>query len=354
MSDAVVTEDGIRTYRGDSIEGLLPQIRAELGADAVILKQREGLVGGVGGFFQKKCVEVDARAGSPGIDVYDEGDGADTPRVLSQEERPAGGAVAPFSASPPVPPPAEFEPADDVDEIAEPVLRNDAATREGLATAAIQELVGQARPFAEMLEEARPEPEIQAAPKVRALIDGMVEAGLGRDLVREIVEATVANVMPFASPGRLRTLVRDQLALRIPVAAAAAPGPRTLVFAGPAGAGKSSALAAIGAAHEAAGTPGELTLIEAREPDEVAALDDAEIHLVLRAGTAGPAATEAITGLAPLAPTHLLMTGAGETAHLGGVVDAAIRSGLPLGYVAESASEIAPADPRELAGRIVP
>jgi flagellar biosynthesis protein FlhF len=59
-----------RTYRGRSLEELLPRVRAELGPDAVIVRQREGLMGGVGGFFQKRCVEVEAvapeGAGTPG------------------------------------------------------------------------------------------------------------------------------------------------------------------------------------------------------------------------------------------------------------------------------------------------
>ncbi|HUA47864.1 MAG TPA: hypothetical protein VMA77_21685 [Solirubrobacteraceae bacterium] len=68
--------NGVRTYRGRKLEDLIPQIRAELGPDAIILRQREGLMGGVGGFFAQKCVEVDAQAG-PGrdrneIDIYDE------------------------------------------------------------------------------------------------------------------------------------------------------------------------------------------------------------------------------------------------------------------------------------------
>ena len=57
---------GVRTYRGRKLEDLIPQIRAELGPDAIILRQREGLMGGVGGFFAQKCVEVDAQAGAAG------------------------------------------------------------------------------------------------------------------------------------------------------------------------------------------------------------------------------------------------------------------------------------------------
>ena len=62
---------GVRTYRGRKLEDLITQIRAELGPDAIILRQREGLMGGVGGFFAQKCVEVDAQA-APRVDIYDE------------------------------------------------------------------------------------------------------------------------------------------------------------------------------------------------------------------------------------------------------------------------------------------
>jgi flagellar biosynthesis protein FlhF len=63
---------GVRTYRGRKLEDLIPQIRAELGPDAIILRQREGLMGGVGGFFAQKCVEVDAQAAPKRVDIYDE------------------------------------------------------------------------------------------------------------------------------------------------------------------------------------------------------------------------------------------------------------------------------------------
>ena len=63
-----------RTFRGTSIEEILPRIRAELGPDAVITRQREGLKGGFAGFFQKKFVEIEAHAGAPAIDLTDDSD----------------------------------------------------------------------------------------------------------------------------------------------------------------------------------------------------------------------------------------------------------------------------------------
>ena len=64
--------NGVRTYRGRKLEDLIPQIREELGPDAIILRQREGLTGGVGGFFAQRCVEVDAQAAPKRVDFYDE------------------------------------------------------------------------------------------------------------------------------------------------------------------------------------------------------------------------------------------------------------------------------------------
>ena len=64
---------GVRTYRGRTLEEILPQIREELGPDAIILREREGLVGGVGGFFAQRFIEVEARRGDgQSIDIYDD------------------------------------------------------------------------------------------------------------------------------------------------------------------------------------------------------------------------------------------------------------------------------------------
>jgi flagellar biosynthesis GTPase FlhF len=72
--------DGVRTYRGRTLEEILPQVREELGPDAVILREREGLVGGVGGFFAQRFIEVEARRGEgQSIDIYDEDDLDDAP-----------------------------------------------------------------------------------------------------------------------------------------------------------------------------------------------------------------------------------------------------------------------------------
>src|SRR3954469_5153063 len=92
-----------KTYRGLSLEEVLPKIREELGPDALVLKRREGLAGGVGGFFQHPFVEVEARAPVTEPDVE---------------------------------------------------VRSDRATAEGLSTPAMQALLASASPFAARLAEA--------------------------------------------------------------------------------------------------------------------------------------------------------------------------------------------------------
>lgn len=428
MSETLTAEGEVRTYRGSSIEELLPRIRAELGAGAVILCQREGLVGGIGGFFQKRCVEVEARSGGPGIDVYDEdveAGAASSADVVEAEAAEELAATVAFKAVPgPLP------------------MRNDAATREGLSTPAVQELVRQAQPFAEMLEGAATDEVAEPAPAAAEtpepnrskaaenLRDGLVAGGVGTDLAGEIVDAVVASALPFANSGRLRTLVRDELALRVPVAEAAAPGRRTVAVVGPAGAGKTAAIAGIAVAYAGAGRtvaclavdpsdggaalesmladanvlvtavtakqlgalcragakdggkgvasqPGDdgqlaaavaradLVLIDTPASfagaDGLPALGKAlkaagvdETHLALRAGTAAAVGAELADGLAALRPNRLLLTGAAETAHVGGALDVAIRRELPLGYVADGPDSIAPAEARALASRVTP
>src|SRR4051812_49138384 len=104
MEASTSNDPDVKTFRGRSLEEILPQIREELGPDAIVLRRREGLTGGVGGFFQRPYVEVDARG-------------------------PLGDESA-------------LE------------IRNDRATAEGLSSPAVQALFEQATPFADALAAA--------------------------------------------------------------------------------------------------------------------------------------------------------------------------------------------------------
>jgi len=96
-------EGGTRTYRGRSVEELVPQIQRELGADAIIVRRREGLTGGVLGFFQHPYVEIEAMHGTPGVDVYDEAEDQMPPAPVAEPAAPQA-APAPAAAYPQAPP----------------------------------------------------------------------------------------------------------------------------------------------------------------------------------------------------------------------------------------------------------
>jgi flagellar biosynthesis GTPase FlhF len=78
-----------RTYRGRTVEDLIPRIQQELGADAIILRRREGLTGGFAGFFQRPFVELEAMQGGPRVDLYDE-DTAPGPPIGQEASFPSG------------------------------------------------------------------------------------------------------------------------------------------------------------------------------------------------------------------------------------------------------------------------
>lgn len=71
------------TYRGRSLEELVPRIRQELGDDAVIVSRRETSSGGVGGFFAKREIEVEVRPGENAPPAVPAAPAAATPDVAA-------------------------------------------------------------------------------------------------------------------------------------------------------------------------------------------------------------------------------------------------------------------------------
>jgi hypothetical protein len=92
-----------RTYRGRSVDELIPLIQRELGADAIVVRRREGLTGGVLGFFQHPFVEIEAMPGAPSVDIYDEADSASPPPLT--QSVPAAPAALAVPAAPAMPGP---------------------------------------------------------------------------------------------------------------------------------------------------------------------------------------------------------------------------------------------------------
>jgi flagellar biosynthesis GTPase FlhF len=266
MDTTQETVTDVKTFRGRSLDEVLPQIRTELGADAIVVRRREGLAGGVAGFFQRSFVEVDARAG--GNPIHD-------------DEKPLE-------------------------------ARNDRATAEGLASPAIRALVDQAAPFADALAHAQgpvgerahevllaaaqgsaglygPQPNVQAIEEASAVYEPvsfepeppaapepaettrpgvgadrpdvadaheerLVSAGLSAALAKDIVAEAVAHGLPFAQPRSIKKLIRTSLARRMPVMADLGGDARTIAFVGSGGSGKTSATERLAAAYAAVDT----------------------------------------------------------------------------------------------------
>ncbi|MFL5826451.1 MAG: hypothetical protein ACJ76V_08000 [Thermoleophilaceae bacterium] len=397
-----------RIFRGSTLEELIPQIRAELGADAVITRQRDGLKGGVAGFFQKQFVEVEAVPGdSPKaapftrarrqaaakrtIDVYDE----------EEEARP------------------EIAPAP-----------RDEAMAEGLQSPAIRAMLEQAAPFAQQLQAAEkvfepmpveatpaqpPAPVVAPEPLVvrntrpaaaDAIERGLVEEGITPAIAASVVTEAVSHLAPLSPRTPLRQLVREALARRITVQPSWPRKGRTVGFVGSGGSGKTTCSARLAAAYaqgsdlpvvcvslrpsdggaalrslleparvpvhvaasaaearaRAAGvrehalvvidtpsvSPGDQASIArlARDLDEISVY---ELHLALPATAGAAAAGELAAELEPLGVSRLALTHADETRHFGAAVDLSLRTRIPFSYVGRGTQvpgglEIADAD----------
>jgi flagellar biosynthesis GTPase FlhF len=262
--------DDVKTFRGRSLEELLPQIRAELGPDAIVLRRREGLGGGVGGFFQRPYVEVDARAPQPDerpLEIRSDRatvEGLSSPAVqaLFEQATPFADALAAaareqhtdqdtFSATVRPPEPDEFidapsglyGPQPNADAIRE------AAPPETVAAAP------QPEPVAPPAAAPQPEPVAPATRPVAAdaAEDRLMEAGLSAALANDVVGEAVVHGLPFSTPRNLKKLIRAALARRIPVTTRLGAGPRTIAVVGGGGAGKTSAIAHLASAYAAAG-----------------------------------------------------------------------------------------------------
>src|SRR4051794_12148364 len=132
-----------KTYRGRTLEEVLPKIKADLGPDAKIVRQRSGLTGGVGGFFQRECVEVEARG--PEASPQPAASSPQRRRFDAYDDEPA--VPEPYAPEP-EPEPESFVP--------------DLPQAEGLSAPGIQEIIRQAAPFADALESASRELEPRA------------------------------------------------------------------------------------------------------------------------------------------------------------------------------------------------
>jgi len=296
VAPAPTPEPKPRTYRGRTLEELLPKIREELGPDAIVVRQRDGLMGGIGGFFQQRFVEIEARRGHQRVDVYDEPPTAEdfAAQLAAAEEQAAEPLVtAPFAdalpqaaepapAAPPAPdlrPEPAAEPAPPVPDplphaaalapVAPPDPRPEpavgpppapdfasalpvAARPDPAPEAAAPQAAAAPAPAAEPPAQRATEPPAPAADHPE-LVAALVAHGVSDAFARELVADATAHLLPLMGDGDVRAAVAAALARRIPLAPLPAGSGRAVAFVGAPGAGKTRCAAALAAAHAQAG-----------------------------------------------------------------------------------------------------
>ncbi len=283
-----------RVYRGSSVDELIPRIQRELGPDAIILRRREGLTGGILGFFQRSFVEFEAVTGGPRIDVY--GEAGDEPA-----SEPSFAPGLPLLEVPLVTPAPSYvhEPVAPASVHVEPIASSGTLTAQGayvteqLAALAMAGSVEETRvprepsppaqhrdertsvhvtsSFADALASAEAQPVSRRSnvaqepwsvpPASRgagrtgvSVEKRLVGFGMSEAFAREAIEAARAHVLPLTPGAGLARGVRAALAQRIPVAPALPIAGAAIVVVGAGGSGKTSCCAALMRAYRRAGT----------------------------------------------------------------------------------------------------
>jgi hypothetical protein len=301
-------------FRGRTVDELIPQIQQELGSDAIIVRRREGLTGGVLGFFQRPYVEIEAIAGTTGIDVYDEAESVapplpQPPPVAPPQSQPAPSFLAPPPPAP-TPPPAPAVEVHPPPPAPSPFFTRAPATSAGGSAYVTAHLAALARAgrsqviqpplvpermretpvdFQELIPREIPRPytptpafvpeppvspappaPVQQAPpraferrtvapgshaRARAGVEkGLRRFGISEEFAGELIDTAATHVLPFAPRAGLAQAVRLTLAQRIPVAPLLPVKGAAIVVIGAGGAGKTTCCAALLGAYRTGGT----------------------------------------------------------------------------------------------------
>jgi flagellar biosynthesis protein FlhF len=290
-----------RVYRGRSIDELIPRIEAELGADAIVVRRKRGLEGGIGGFFQRPFVEVEAKPGTPRFDMYDEGMGEPVlpppPTPAPAVPRPAGSYVTntlatiaaasspePVVEDPPRPSadlPAEFHELTP-DTFASALIEAEQALPAPAAPAPtpspVPDPIGDELDLLDRemreLQVIRPRTtEVSSAPlhgRARMGIEkAMLGVGVSEELTGELIDAAIAHALPFAPRISLAKAVHGAVVTRIPRVPLLPARSAAVAVIGPGGSGKTCCCAALLGAYRRAGalpaSCATITLVGERE-----------------------------------------------------------------------------------------
>ncbi len=393
-------------YRGRSIDELIPRIEAELGADAIVVRRTRGLEGGIGGFFQRRFVEVEAKAGTPSIDTYDEQDGEP---VL-----------------PPAPAPAPAVPRPNGAYVTDELATIAASSTPDTFDEALAQATSEPDPFAAELDmldlqipvtpisTPTPPPTPTNPGRARTRVEtSLLGVGMSEAMAGELLDAAAAHILPLAPRTSMVKAAQLALAARIPAVPLLPAHSASVAVIGPGGSGKTSCCAALLGAYRRAGClpaacatvtlvgereePAMLLSPRVMEPMAIASAQARQILaqareeglllvdmpplspadrgairriaallgelrpdrvvVALPATLGAKAAAQLLEALQPLGATSMAITHADETDQLGVAVEAACQFQLAPEYLLDRPrlrSGLARLTPTELANRLLP
>ncbi len=263
-----------RTFRAENLEEALAAVRDQLGPDAIVVRQREGIVGGIGGFFGKRCVEVDVELPPPATHVK--------PVAM-----PARAVTNAYTNGPAF---LDAEPEDDPGDLFRSLLDESSVFASTLADALDREAQAQEEPeppsfeppFEPMLfrpepepspldtsgawpqtvtptdtPELAPEPSVELVPVAEAELSpllALTHAGIEPRLAESIVAEADQQIRVFDPDAPFLDQVREVLASRIQTRRFTGRTKRRVIaLVGAAGSGKTTAAAKLCHAHVAMG-----------------------------------------------------------------------------------------------------
>jgi flagellar biosynthesis GTPase FlhF len=259
-----------RVFKGRSISELIPKIQAELGPEAIVTGRRSGLEGGVGGFFQRPFIEIEAQRGPRGVDVRD-GEDARPPVPAEPLAAPAPKAEAVASPDAQAPFVTALAPFQAEGPVAKDAFASALEAAASNGTAAPEQLNGHSHAAAAVStapaaplapEDADDEGDTtghdgiaRVAPAARsrtetAVAQELQAAGFDEGFSAELLEHAAAHVLPFEPRIGLRRAARVALERRIPRAAHLPTGGAAIALVGAGGAGKSKCITSLSGCYQ--------------------------------------------------------------------------------------------------------
>lgn len=343
-ADRLVDGVPVKTYRGGSLAELAPQIRADFGDRAMIVRQREGVTGGFAGFFAKRCIEVDVAAmpSSPAAPRIDTVDGPSATPLRTEDFTPFAPPAAPALAdeeapitaqAPEMPAPAAPEPA--APDVGQPfhAAPPTAAELKGLEAAlraereraerierSSREASAAELPFDPGARGVAPPAVLQGGPTFedRLRTAGLAEPGAGPD-VAHVLAAHHAAMVRRGLPEQIASPITDdvychrlslepdrepgevlaaELARRIPTYGPVSRQGQAIGFVGTSGAGKTRAMARLAAAYAQGGhLPVACVTLQSSGDDGTLATALAPYGVAVHAAPDAPRALDRITAL---------------------------------------------------------